>query len=510
VVATRSTAVRQRGLLGDEPGRDGRQGPGRDAEDHGVEVDAAAQREALGGRRSATRILEVEAGGGEPGAVDQLIPQRTVRPAALAGEVDQRVVGAVAERAGLAGELEAIDAATVGGGDQRVDPVEEAKLDAAGAQEPIERGDQHVAGAAAQLPAERALVRERGAQQAGEQGAGLVVGLRRAAFVAAGVAAAVGEGRVVDDAQEHRALEHAAVREHVRAQPGAEVEVVERLEAAGEGAVAEQADGDGGGEVEEDPQAARAVLGERVAQGQPGAAAGELEGADGERDRRAPGEPGELVPPWPIGHVLRDKSQEAGEGGRDDAQRGPHGQRLGPRRGGRRVDARTVVVGGVQAQEVEGEPDRLGEGELAVVAGDPRVGRVVDVPGARLAVDLLDEDRGALGADGVHEVAEVDAVAGPQLVVDAAHEAKGVVVEAEQVVQAVLLDAAVGGGVEAAAAGSLAAEAPAELVDRDGEAVGVRAFRVGEGDGGREGPHAAAEDRYADPRVGRGVSGYGG
>jgi hypothetical protein len=43
---------------------------------------------------------------------------------------------------------------------------------------------------------------------------------------------------------------------------------------------------------------------------------------------------------------------------------------------------------------------------------------------------------------------------------------KGLVVEAEQVVQPVLLDAAVGGRIEAAPARSLAAEPPAELVDR--------------------------------------------
>jgi hypothetical protein len=209
--------------------------------------------------------------------------------------------------------------------------VEEAELDAAGAQELVERGDEHVAGAALELPAERALVGEGGAQEAGEQGAGLVVGRGGAGVVAAGVAAAVGEGRVVDDAQEHRAGQELAVFEHVRAQPGAEVEVVDRLEAAREDAVAEQADEHRGGEVEEDPQAARAVGGERATQRQPGAAAGEREGADGELDgacplARASREP---LPPWSLGRCAAGaRRSSARHAGRDR----PHG-----RAGGQRV-----------------------------------------------------------------------------------------------------------------------------------------------------------------------------
>jgi hypothetical protein len=68
---------------------------------------------------------------------------------------------------------------------------------------------------------------------------------------------------------------------------------------------------------------------------------------------------------------------------------------------------------------------------------------------------------------------------------------KGVVVPAEPDVEAVLLDALAVGRV--AAAGSLAAEAPAELINGDLEVV-LPVGGLGEGPGGRDGADASAED----------------
>src|SRR5688500_7694082 len=88
------------------------------------------------------------------------------------------------------------------------------------------------------------------------------------------------------------------------------------------------------------------------------------------------------------------------------------------------------------------------------------------MPSAVLAVV---EDHLCAAVEGLLERGERRPGRATQLRVGVSHEPQPVVVEPEPHVQAVLLDPVAGGGV--AAAGALSTEPPAELVDRDVEAL---------------------------------------
>ena len=107
---------------------------------------------------------------------------------------------------------------------ERVDPVEEAELDAAVAQDLVERGEDHLAHARLHLPEQRARVLEEhlGRQFQSEPGAEAGAG---------GIAALVAEDEVVH-APEDRRLERGGV-DAVAEQPLAVVEVVDGTEAVG-------------------------------------------------------------------------------------------------------------------------------------------------------------------------------------------------------------------------------------------------------------------------------------
>jgi hypothetical protein len=163
--------------------------------------------------------------------------------------------------------------------------------------------------------------------------------------------------------------------------------------------------------------------------------------------------------------------------------------------GSRGVRAEGAQEGGLEVagDQLEGDRQVLAQvGRLVVGAGEAGDPREVEHPEAAAVAGVTVGDADVVvGLEGGLEGGERGVGGAAERLVAFAHDRKGVVVPAEPDVQAVLLDALAVGRV--AAAGSLAAEAPAELIDGDLEVV-LPVGGLGQGPGGRDGADASAED----------------
>ena len=476
---------------------DVRQRAHRDAEHDLVEVGAASQRPG----RPAKRVelgLEVRSAR----ALLELVPARLARPAGEALDGHERVVLVAAwSELHLAYDVDRVHQVRVGCEPEARDRVEVLEAHAAPAEHLVERREHHVAHPRLHLVHDRSAVAEHELQQVARGGAGGAVGLPD-------VALGIGERHVVDGAQHRRALRGVPPDRHglgaVAGEPGRPLLVVDPVEAVLEHAVLDDPRGHRHARVdrrEEEAQVGVALA--EVAEHDPEPVANGLEQPDQEqRLRRLAGREvvGVARPlarqplrhrQQPLGHVerelehlLRHVAREVLEPVRDQV-----GSFVG-------LGRHLVVLVAHHAPAVERPAGRAGGhlpegGQLGGLARAQEVARAVElerVPGAVLAVEQHDL---VAGLERVLERGQRLARRAPELLVGVAHEAEGVVVEAEPDVQPMLLDSVRDGRV--AAARALAAHAPAELIDGDLVAL-AQLGRGGQLERGCEAADSAAED----------------
>ena len=421
---------------------------------------------------------------------------RCVRPRRQTLHIDQRVVrGDTGGKVGLARDADRVDRIAGRVRHQLVHLVEEGELDAAPLQHLVERREDGVAHAGLHLPHDGAVVVEGHAHHAAQHRARLDVRLGE-------VAAFVGEHEVVEAAH-GRGVDRQAGVGAVAGEPGAEVLVVDGVEALREHAVLVHADERGEREIGADVEPPQLV-------GHPaflGAAAeavvrpfaqalqrGRLQCLVGVRVQVARQRAGGPVQRAHAGadvvrqhlhvvlHLLRQRMQPA-------ADAPAHGHRR--RRLGR---MRMVLAEGLEPlldPLVAGQRDAPEVELLVAVARLAGHGGRVDRPQPPLAVDLLGQRDEVLLGERVAPGGQRRAGRAVEQLVGATDRLERVVVEAEPDVQAVLLDALPHRRI--APAGALAAEAPALLVHGDLAAV-LPAGLVGQPERRRHRGDAAADD----------------
>ncbi len=481
-------------VLGDQVLAELAEGADRDPEDDLVEVHVALQG-ALGSRQGVELGLEVHA----LGRRFELVPEGLAGPGREVLDGVQRVVfGDLRRQFALADDVDLGDVAV--GGAQGGDGVEELELDAALLEDLVERGEDDVAHPRLHLEHDRAAVAEDELEQVAGGGASGAVGL-------GDVAVAVGEGDVVDGAQDGGALGGGAAEGDlagaVAAEPVAPLLVVEGVEAVLEDVVLDDAGDhrDAGVDHREEEAQVRVTVDAAGDDGAPEPLAECLQQADEEEG--GGGVAGEAVVGVvgaELGEPLGDAEQALAEvdGQLDEVAGEVAGEVLEPVGdqvvlGARReVVARVAQVAPAVQGPAEGGGGHLPEGgELARVAGDEEVAREGEGEGLPAVALAVVEDDLVAALEGVVEGGEGGAGRAGELGIGVAHEAEGVVVEAEPDVEAVLLDAV--GDFRVATAGALAAVAPAELVDGDVVAL-AQLLRGGQLEGRGHPSDATAED----------------
>src|SRR6266571_1704302 len=318
----------------------------------------------------------------------------------------------------------------------------------------------------------------------------------------AGVAVLVREAQVVETpngAGPDRVLRGAVARE-----PVSQVLVVQRVRAAEQHAVHEEAKRTSDGEVDADPEAAALVVGLPARTGPPPAPK-----APQTPQQRLPVTPGvrrvhELLHAASVGAVrirrlgLRQAAALSQVTAFDPTRSGVmQAEQRGPAAGGRRRDtgAPTPVVEqavGV-AQQVDDVLPHRGFVTRAGLAGGSGER---DGPAPPLFADELTQGRAVLGPERALHRRERMVVGALELRVRLTQQPAGVAVATEPDVQPVLLDALAAGGVSAA--GPFTAEPPAELVQRDLEPLAPSRL-ARQLPGGGTSTHAAAWELTRQP-----------
>jgi hypothetical protein len=479
----------------------------RDPEHHAIEVGAADQLAAAHRRAAGPPVLEVLAGAPQLVAADQLIEQRLARPARQAVDVDQRAVRRAAHGLGLDGDRDPLDHGVAGGvaaDRELLDGLEELEVDAARREHLVERREHGVAHAGLHLVRERAAVGVDHAQRVVQAGAGADPGL-------------VAEHQLAE--QPDRGRRDRRALGAVLDQPVLERQVVdlEPVDRRVEQVVGDQADRDREQRVERDPGAPDVAVvgrvdapvrlepreepaeqpGDHLAAGAAaiaqagGVALGCVEERAGEQ---RVGDVGDDVGDDlgdRVDHVAQPADHRRAAAGLGDVIAGVRDdliEVLGARP--RRGDLRALEQLARPAQHDLHDPPR--RRQIAALAGLLGVGRELELPGLGAAADVLLEHEVAVRLPGLVPARERRAAGPRELVVHRLHHRERVVVEPEEQVEAVLLDPI--GARRVAAARALAAEPPAQLVDRDVVAL-APAGRAGQVERGGHRAGAAAEDR---------------